>query len=69
MGDSYGVFVIANEQGKSIARLRSIQPGQIEGDDIAILNGLEAGANVVVRGNTDLQDGDTVVEATQGDRP
>ena len=69
MGDGYGVFVIANEQGKSIARLRSIQPGQIEGDDIAILNGLEAGANVVVRGNTDLQDGDTVVEATQGDRP
>lgn len=56
------VFTIANEPGGSPrARLRMISVGPAAGDEVAILEGLGAGEDVVVDGQFALADGEPVI--------
>jgi RND family efflux transporter MFP subunit len=59
----YAVFVIADANGKQVARLRPVQLGQVLGDHIAVLSGLARGERVIVVGATTVADG-TVVRIT-----
>jgi membrane fusion protein (multidrug efflux system) len=51
-------FVFVENEGK--ARMRQIQTGVIQGNMVQVLSGLSAGDRLIVTGQRDLQDGDTV---------
>jgi multidrug efflux system membrane fusion protein len=55
----YAVYVL-EENSQPKARLRRIRPGQVSGNLIAVLEGLQPGERVVVRGATIVTDGQTV---------
>jgi membrane fusion protein (multidrug efflux system) len=50
------IFVVAN----GIAKLRKVTAGRILGDQVEVINGLTDGETVVVTGQINLQDGNTV---------
>ena len=50
-------FVAEQQDGKSIARQRPLQLGEISGNDYVVLSGLKAGDQVVVSGGQSLTDG------------
>jgi RND family efflux transporter MFP subunit len=54
--ESYGVFVVQQSSGKTIARLRDVQLGEIIGNEVAVLSGVKSGELVVLRGATMLSD-------------
>lgn len=56
----YGVFVVANDGKKDVARLHVVELGQVVGNSVIVNSGLEAGARVIVTGATIVRDGDTV---------
>ena len=56
----YGVFVVANSNGASVARLRSVEIGPISGTDIAVVNGLASGEQIITSGANLLKDGQRV---------
>lgn len=59
------VFVIApDEQGKPRARLRPVQAGDVLGDEVLILTGLEPGEQVAANGAFKLREGVLVALAT-----
>jgi hypothetical protein len=60
--DAYAVFVLREGGGRSIVHLQTVETGSIEGNNVAIRNGLKAGMKVVIRGNDNLVDGETVTE-------
>jgi len=55
--DQYSLFIVA---GDSVARLRAVKLGAIEGNLVSVTSGLESGERVVVMGATLLKDGDSV---------
>jgi RND family efflux transporter MFP subunit len=57
---SYAVFVVETNDGASVARERSVTIGEVHGNRIAVLSGLEAGDAVVVVGTNTVRDGQTV---------
>ena len=56
----YAVFVVEKSAGKTVARLRNVQLGEVYGNTIAATAGLRPGDQVVVTGGTLLRDGDPV---------
>jgi RND family efflux transporter MFP subunit len=57
MGGSAFVFVIDQKDGKSVARQRSVQLGQLVGNDYPVLEGLKSGEKIIVSGVQMLVDG------------
>lgn len=57
---SYGVFVISGSSEGKIARLRNVDIGTVNGSDIAVLNGLGSGDEVITTGANLLKDGQRV---------
>ena len=68
-GNSFGVYVVTEENGKRVAHFRAVDVGPIEKDSVTILGGLTPGTEVVTRGNADLRNGDSVVDTTEGAQP
>ncbi len=58
VGSVSGNQVFTVENGK--AKLKTVTAGRIFGDQVEILNGLSAGEQVIVTGQINLQDGNTV---------
>jgi RND family efflux transporter MFP subunit len=50
-------FVVEQEDGKTVARQRPLQLGEITGNDYTVLSGLKPGDQVVVAGGQSLADG------------
>src|SRR5208283_3112778 len=50
-------FVAEQQDGKTVARQRPLQLGEIAGNDYTVLSGLKAGDEVVVSGGQSLADG------------
>lgn len=57
---SYAVFVVETTDGASVVRERSVTIGEVHGNRIAVLSGLEAGDAVVVVGTNTVRDGQSV---------
>lgn len=55
------VFVVASENGVSVARTRRLRTGRSQGEWIEVLEGLDEGDNVVWDGHFALEDGSIVV--------
>jgi RND family efflux transporter MFP subunit len=53
----YAVFLVADEGGKQVARERRLELGDVVGNSVAAVSGLEGGENVIVRGATIVVDG------------
>src|SRR5262249_29170686 len=58
--ESFAVFIVQQDGGKSIARIRNVKLGEVLGSRIAVTSGLAAGDKVVVTGATIVADGDEV---------
>jgi RND family efflux transporter MFP subunit len=56
----YAVYEVEDRDGKSFARLTTVQLGPMAGDGIAIKSGLKLGAKVIVQGATIVTDGQQV---------
>jgi RND family efflux transporter MFP subunit len=59
-GVAYAVFVVEQDQGEAVARVRAVHLGDLVGNRIAVLGGLAAGERVIVRGATIVTDGERV---------
>jgi len=57
----FAVFVVEESGGRTMARLRRIEPGTPLGDQVAVLDGLRAGERVVITGATLAVDGQPVL--------
>lgn len=53
----YAVYVVADSGGGSIARLRTVELGQVAGTSIVVTSGLASGDRVIVSGATLARDG------------
>lgn len=58
--DGFSVFVVADQGGKSIARERSVEIGDPQGNLISVTKGLKPSESVVVSGGTLVKDGDEI---------
>ncbi len=58
--DGKYVYVVANENGKTIARKRPVIVGELNGDQIEIRQGLAAGDKLVTEGFQSLYDGQSI---------
>ena len=56
----YAVFVMADEGGRQVARLRDVKLGEAYGNTIAVIDGVKVGERVITTGNTIVLDGDQV---------
>jgi multidrug efflux system membrane fusion protein len=56
----YGVFVVSDSSAGEVARLHSIEIGAVNGTDISIVNGLQAGDRIITTGANLLKDGQRV---------
>ncbi|MGH7246653.1 MAG: efflux RND transporter periplasmic adaptor subunit [Pseudomonadota bacterium] len=56
----YAVFVVTDEGGKTIARMRTVRLGNIVGNEIAVDSGVAVGDRVIVRGATLVTDGEEI---------
>jgi RND family efflux transporter MFP subunit len=56
----FAVLVVAPENGQDIARMRRVELGDVIGNAITVLKGVNAGERVVIAGATLLVDGDPV---------
>jgi RND family efflux transporter MFP subunit len=56
----YGVFVIMPSGRVDVARMRAVQVGSVDGPDITIVAGLDAGEKIVTDGANLLKDGQPV---------
>jgi RND family efflux transporter MFP subunit len=57
---SYAVFVVREQAGKQIARLRDVQLGEAFGNRVACPSGVELGERVVTNGSQLIRDGEAV---------
>lgn len=55
--DSYAVYVAADENGKTVARLKKITPGNFVDNNIEIKSGLSQDDSVIIDGTDELADG------------
>ena len=53
----YAVYVVEEQGGKPVARLRKIQLGDIIGNEIVVASGIKLGDRVIMRGATMVNDG------------
>jgi multidrug efflux system membrane fusion protein len=58
--DQYAVFVVEEESGKPIARLRRVKLGEALGNTIAVIEGVKTGERVITMGATLALDGQAV---------
>lgn len=58
--DGYAVFVLKSEGDKTTAQLTDVDLGDVHGNKIAVLSGIDADARVVVSGASFLRDGQQV---------
>ena len=58
--DGFAVFVVTDQAGKSIARERTVEIGDTQGNLISVTKGLKPGESVVVTGGTLIKDGDQI---------
>jgi RND family efflux transporter MFP subunit len=58
IGDDNGKYVFVDDNGK--AKKVAVSVGEIKGDEVAILSGLNENDQVIVRGSQDLTDGQAV---------
>jgi multidrug efflux system membrane fusion protein len=56
----FAAFVVEDQSGKSVARLRDIQVGEIYGNQISVTQGLSVGEQVISVGATIATDGEQV---------
>jgi multidrug efflux system membrane fusion protein len=56
----YAAFVMAEEGGRQVARLRDVKLGEAYGNTIAVTDGVKVGERVITTGNTIVLDGDQV---------
>ena len=67
-GDQFSVFVVEGDgTGKKTSKYRAVVPGLRTSDDVEILSGLEAGENVVIFGQTRIEDGSFVKVINDGE--
>jgi RND family efflux transporter MFP subunit len=59
-GGEFAVFVIAQDAGNAVARERDVKVGETIGNNIAVLQGLRQGEQVVSAGATEIRDGEKV---------
>lgn len=64
IGGQFFVFMAVDENGKTVARQKPLQVGEIVGNDYVVLNGVKPGDKVIVSGTQFLVDGAPV--APQG---
>ena len=58
--NAYAVFVVVEQGGKQIARLRNVTLGESYGNTVAVTEGLKPGDLVIITGGTIVNDGDQV---------
>lgn len=58
--NGYAVFVLSEEGGRQIARLREVTLGESYGNTVAVTEGLKPGDRVITTGSTMVSDGDQV---------
>src|SRR4029077_3007061 len=56
----YAVFVVTDEGGRQLARLRDVKLGEAYGNTVAVIEGLKQGDRVITTGGTMVVDGDQV---------
>lgn len=59
-GGGFAVFVVNNEDGKSVARRRDVELGSVYGNRVAVPGGLTRGETVIVMGSQLVRDGEQV---------
>jgi multidrug efflux system membrane fusion protein len=52
----YAVFVVEDHEGKAVARERTVKLGELNGNSVAVTEGLRGGEKVIVMGATLVQD-------------
>ena len=57
---SYAVFVVVDDGGKQVAKLRPVELGPVFGNRVAVTSGVGARDRIIVSGNTVVKDGDVV---------
>jgi RND family efflux transporter MFP subunit len=58
--NGYAVFVVTDEGGRPVARLRDVRLGEAYGNTIAVTDGVKLGERVITTGNTMVLDGEQV---------
>jgi len=58
--NSYAVFVLTEQGGRQVARLREVKLGESYGNTVAVTEGLKPGDRVITTGGTMVNDGDQV---------
>lgn len=58
--NGYAVFVVTEEGGRQIARLREVKLGESYGNTVAVIEGVKPGDRVITTGGTMVNDGDPV---------
>lgn len=58
--NSYGVFVLVEQDGHKIARIRDVKLGESYGNKVVVTDGLKQGDQVITTGGTMVADGDQV---------
>jgi RND family efflux transporter MFP subunit len=58
--DDFAVYTVESASGNSVARLKTVETGEVFGNRIAIISGLSIGDQVIVTGNTQVKDGQII---------
>jgi RND family efflux transporter MFP subunit len=58
--NGYAVFVVTEEGGRQVARLRDVKLGESYGNTVAVIAGVKPGDQVITSGGTLVNDGDPV---------
>jgi multidrug efflux system membrane fusion protein len=58
--NGYAVFVVIEQGGRLITRVRDVKLGETYGNTIAVTDGVKEGDHVITTGVTLVRDGDTV---------
>jgi RND family efflux transporter MFP subunit len=56
----YGVFVVSDSSAGEVARLHSVDIGAVNGTEISVVNGLQAGDRIITTGANLLKDGQRI---------
>ena len=64
----YAVFVVEEEAGRTNARLRPVKLGDLQGNRVAVRDGLQRDDRVVVMGAPLLADGEAVQIIPEGEK-
>ena len=58
--DGYAVFVVEEESGGAIARVRRVRLGELMGNDVVVAGGLTRGERIIIQGAALVSDGERV---------